>query len=114
MSTTYTPAISVPVDVTATAQAAGLAGSFHVVMAADAHHRACALAQHGDTEEGVRAVLDALTAALTALLKSDRALSVGTTWTIRTGGLGHARWTVLLATGTTAPAAATLYITPAA
>ncbi|GEO97318.1 hypothetical protein [Kocuria turfanensis] len=113
MSITYTPATSAPVDVTATAQKAGLAGGFRVVMAADAHHRACALAQHSDTEKGVRAVVDALTAALTALTEGDRALSMGTTWTIRTGGLQHARWTVLVAADDTAPTAVVLYITPA-
>ena len=114
MFTTCTPATTEPVDITATAQAAGPRDGFRVVMTGDAYYRAHAHAEHPGTGEGVRAVIDALTATLTVLIDHDRPLSVGTTWTIRTGGLGHARWTVLLATGTTAPAAATLYITPAA
>ena len=111
MSTTYTPATCAPVEVTAAAQAAGLRPDFRVVMATDAHDRDRALTERSDPEEGVAAVMGALNATLEALIGNRRELSVGTTWTVRTGYLGRARWTVLVAADGTG-SAAVLYITP--
>lgn len=113
MFTTCTPATTAPVEITATARAAGLRDGFRVVMTGDAHHRAHAHAEHPDTEQGVRAVINALDAALAALIDHDRPLSVGTTWTIRTGYITPDRWMVLVAADETDPAAVVLYITPA-
>ena len=113
MFTTCTPATTEPVDITATARAAGLRDGFRVVMTGDAYHRAHAHAEHPGTDEGVRAVIDALTATLTVLMDHDRPLSVGTTWTIRTGYITPDRWMVLVAADETDPAAVVLYITPA-
>ena len=113
MSITYTPATCAPVEVTAVAHAAGLRPGFRVVMAADAHNRARALSDHHDATQGVAAVVDALHATLEALIDNNRELSVGTTWTIYTGHLGRARWTVLVAADDTDAADVVLYITPA-
>ena len=52
-----------------------------------------------------------LSATLEALIGNRRELSVGTTWTVRTGYLGRARWTVLVAADGTG-SAAVFYITP--
>ena len=54
-----------------------------------------------------------LSATLEALIGNRRELSVGTTWTVRTGYLGRACWTVLVAADGTDSADVVLYITPA-
>ncbi|MGQ1840299.1 hypothetical protein ACT4S2_17835 [Kocuria turfanensis] len=113
MSSTYTPATCAPVEVTTAAQAAGLRPGFRVVMAADAHDRACALSDHRDPAQGTAAVVEALSATLEALIDNRRQLGVGTTWTIHTGHLGRTRWTVLMAADDTDAADVVLYITPA-
>ncbi|WP_298591873.1 hypothetical protein [uncultured Kocuria sp.] len=113
MSITYTPATCAPVEVTAAAQAAGVRPGFRVVMAADAHDRACALSDHQKPTQGTAAVMEALSATLEALISKHHRLSVGTTWTIHTGHLGPARWTVLVAADDTHSADVVLYITPA-
>lgn len=114
MSAPCTPATFAPVDVTATAREAGLHDGFRVVMTADAHNRARAHAEHPDAEEqGVRAVIQALDAALAALIAHEATLTVGTTWRIRTGYLTPDRWTVLVAADETDPATVVLYITSA-
>ncbi|WIG19301.1 hypothetical protein [Kocuria rosea] len=112
MSTTYTPVTCAPVEVTTAARAAGLRPGFGVVMAADAHDRARALTERSDLEEGVAVVMGALSATLEALIGNRRELSVGTTWTVRTGYLGRARWTVLVAADGTDSTDVVLYINP--
>lgn len=113
MSITYTPATCAPVEVTAVAQAAGVRPGFRVVMAADAHDRACALSDHQEPIQGTAAVMEALSATLEALIGKHHRPSVGTTWTINTGHLGRARWTVLVAADDTHSADVVLYIAPA-
>lgn len=66
-------------------------------MAADAHDRAGALSDPQDPDEGVSAVVGALSATLEALNENNRTLSAGTTWTIHTSHLWRTRWTVLVA-----------------
>ena len=112
MSTTYTPATCAPVEVTAVAHAAGLRPGFRVVMAADAHDRACALSEDQEPTQGTAAVMEALSATLEALIGKHHRLSVGTTWTIHTGHLGPARWTVLVAADGTDSTDVVLYINP--
>lgn len=113
MSITYTPATCAPVEVTAAAQAAGVRPGFRVVMAADAHDRACALSDHQEPTQGTAAVMEALSATLEALIGKHHRLIVGTTWAIHTGHLGPARWTVLVAAEDTHSTNVVLYITPA-
>lgn len=115
MSTTCIPATAEPVDVTAAARAAGLRTGFRVVMTGDAHHRARARAhgEHPGTEDGVRAVVDAVAATLAALIETEATLDVGTAWTVRTGYLTPDRWTVLVAADETDRGSVVLYIAPA-